>query len=53
MSERDGNSRKITINEVAEALGVSATTVSRALSGKGRISEETRQRVLEYAKDQG
>lgn len=53
MSERDGNSRKITINEVAEALGVSATTVSRALSGKGRIGEKTRQRVIEYARDHG
>ncbi len=53
MSDRRRNSGKITINEVAEALGVSATTVSRALSGKGRIGEETRQRVVEYARDHG
>lgn len=39
---------KITIGDVAEALGVSKTTVSRAISGKGRIGEETRQRVLSY-----
>ncbi len=38
----------ITISDVAEALGVSKTTVSRAISGKGRIGEETRQKVLEY-----
>ncbi len=41
---------KITIDDVAEALGVSKTTVSRAISGKGRISEGTRQRVMEYIK---
>lgn len=40
--------RRITIDQVAEALGVSKTTVSRAISGKGRIGEATRQRVLEY-----
>lgn len=39
---------KITINDVANALGVSKTTVSRAISGKGRISLATRTRVLDY-----
>lgn len=42
---------KITIGDVAEALGVSKTTVSRAISGKGRIGEATRNRVLEYIKE--
>lgn len=41
---------KITIDDVAKALGVSKTTVSRAISGKGRIGESTRQRVMEYIK---
>ena len=41
-------SKNITISDVAEALGVSKTTVSRAISGKGRIGEATRQRVMEY-----
>lgn len=41
-------SNKITIEDVADALGVSKTTVSRAISGKGRIGENTRKRVLEY-----
>lgn len=40
--------KNITIADVAEALGVSKTTVSRAISGKGRIGEETRARVLSY-----
>ena len=41
-------SKNITISDVAEALGVSKTTVSRAISGKGRISEATKARVQEY-----
>ncbi len=40
--------KNITISDVAEALGVSKTTVSRAISGKGRIGEATRRRVLAY-----
>lgn len=42
------NEKNITISDVADALGVSKTTVSRAISGKGRIGEATRKRVLEY-----
>lgn len=41
----------ITISDVAEALGVSKTTVSRAISGKGRIGEDTKRRVLEYIEE--
>ncbi len=40
-----------TIADVAEALGVSKTTVSRAISGKGRIGKETRERVLAYIEE--
>ncbi|MFM8527154.1 MAG: LacI family DNA-binding transcriptional regulator, partial [bacterium] len=42
-----GRERPPGIRDVAEKAGVSATTVSHALSGKGRISEETRARVME------
>lgn len=38
----------LTIDDIARELGISKTTVSRALSGKGRISEATRARVREY-----
>lgn len=47
MAQTNG-AEKQTIEQVAAALGVSKTTVSRALSGKGRVSEETRARVFEY-----
>jgi DNA-binding LacI/PurR family transcriptional regulator len=40
--------KKITISDVADALGVSKTTVSRAISGKGRIGTDTRLKVLNY-----
>lgn len=43
--------KNITITDVADALGVSKTTVSRAISGKGRIGEKTRQRVLAYIEE--
>ena len=39
---------KITIDDIARVLGISKTTVSRAISGKGRVGEETRKRVLEF-----
>lgn len=40
--------QKLNIADIAEELGVSKTTVSRAISGKGRISESTRARVQAY-----
>lgn len=39
---------KITIDDVARALGISKTTVSRAISGKGRIGDDTKNKVLDY-----
>ena len=42
-----------TINDIASELGVSKTTVSRALSGKGRIGAKTRDRVLSYISERG
>ena len=46
-------SRVVGIKEVAARAGVSPTTVSHALNGKGRISPETRQRVVEVAEQLG
>lgn len=43
--------KNITIADVADALGVSKTTVSRAISGKGRIGKETRDKVLAYIQE--
>lgn len=39
----------MTMEELAGQLGVSKSTVSRALSGKGRIAEETREKIRSRA----
>jgi len=39
----------ITIKDIAKALGLSTSTVSRALRGGYEISEETKKTVLDYA----
>ena len=46
-----GKNGNMTIKDVARALNVSTTTVSRAISGKGRIGEETARRVREYIQE--
>jgi DNA-binding LacI/PurR family transcriptional regulator len=40
---------RVGIKEIADAAGVSITTVSHALNGKGRLLPETRERVREVA----
>ncbi|KVN23074.1 hypothetical protein WJ63_21120 [Burkholderia pyrrocinia] len=42
-----------TILDLARALGLSKTTVSDALVGSGRVSEETRKRVTDAAQSMG
>ncbi len=42
-----------TIDAVAEAAGVSTMTVSRVMRGKDNVSEKTRERVLETARELG
>lgn len=44
---------RIVLGDIAKALGVSNTTVSRAISGAGRVSKETRERVLKYVEATG
>ncbi|WP_194791483.1 LacI family DNA-binding transcriptional regulator [Pseudomonas sp. UFMG81] len=44
---------RVGINDVAKAAGVSVTTVSHALNGKGRIDPNTMERVREVAQSLG
>ena len=50
---REGADGMKTIHDVAKELGVSASTVSRAISGKGRIGKTTRDRILRYIDESG
>ena len=51
MSDKGG--KNYTIEDIARELGVSKTTVSRALSGKGRIGKDTIERVQAFAEQHG
>ena len=43
--------KNVTVSDIAEALGISKTTVSRAISGNGRVGNETRIRVMRYIEE--
>ncbi len=45
--------KRITIKDIAKQLGVTASTVSRALAGNTRIAASTRKRVVETATTMG
>ena len=47
---KNGNTRRVTISDMADALGLTKSTVSRALNGYGDIAEGTRLRVTQMAK---
>ncbi|HKD76592.1 MAG TPA: LacI family DNA-binding transcriptional regulator, partial [Ktedonobacterales bacterium] len=42
-----------TIYDIARATGVTQTTVANALAGRGNVSEATRQRILQCAREMG
>lgn len=46
-------SSEVTLKNIAEALGVSAMTVSRALNDRDNVDKKTKQRVLEKARKMG
>lgn len=43
----------ITVNQIAKKCGVSRTTVIRALNDQDRVSEKTRERILQVANAEG
>lgn len=51
--EPAAETRTVTMEDVARALGVAKVTVSHALSGKGRVSPETKAAVVKMAGEMG
>lgn len=45
--------KKITIYDVAKALKVAPSTISKALNNTGSVSKETRKKILQYVKETG
>ncbi|MHB1103381.1 MAG: LacI family DNA-binding transcriptional regulator [Devosia sp.] len=48
-----GRGRNVTIKDLAAALGLSITTISRALNGYSDVGEKTRKRIAEAARQMG
>ncbi|MEQ9308264.1 MAG: LacI family DNA-binding transcriptional regulator [Balneolaceae bacterium] len=44
---------KVTLNDISKATGFSVSTISRAVRGEGRISEENRKKILASAHELG
>jgi ADP-ribosylglycohydrolase/transcriptional regulator with XRE-family HTH domain len=44
-------SNRVTLEDIAQQVGVSAAAVSQALSGKGALSQTTRQRILQVVEE--
>ncbi len=51
--EKRSKLKKVTIVDIANASGVSTTTVSRILNNRPDVAEATRQRVLQLIEEQG
>ncbi len=51
MADSGTSNKVITIHDIARDLGVNASTVSRAISGKGRIGAATKERILAYIEE--
>ena len=47
MTEMNDRSKTVQLDDIARELGISKTTVSRAISGKGRVSSDTREKVFD------
>ena len=45
--------KRVTIQDIADSLGLSRHTVSKALNNTGILAEETRRRILEKASEMG
>lgn len=47
------SNKPVTIQDIADTLGIHKSTVSNALAGKGRLAEATRTRIISLAEELG
>jgi LacI family transcriptional regulator len=45
--------KKVTLQDIADAQGISRNTVSKVFNGRGAVPEETRRLVLDKARELG
>lgn len=45
--------KRVTIKEISKAVGVSPTTVTKALTGKAQVSDSMRERIIAKAEEMG
>ena len=50
---KEGNSANVRLSDIAAALGISKATVSLAINNNPKVSEKTRQKVLQKIKELG
>ena len=43
--------KRITITDIAKRMSISANTVSKALNGKDKVSEELREKIIKTAEE--
>jgi len=53
MAKKRKSDKNVTLKEVAQALGVSTMTVSRAVNNRTNVQENTRKLVIEKAREMG
>lgn len=53
MAKKPSSSSNVTLKQLADALGVSTMTVSRAINDRPNVEEKTRMRVLKMANQMG
>lgn len=51
--QKDMNKRRITMQDIANELGLSRNTVSKAMNNTGSIADETREKILQTATEMG
>ena len=45
--------KKVTIQDIADALGISRNTVSKAINNSGGLADATREKILQKAIEMG